>query len=576
MKGWRPHRLATLFGEVRVKLPRLVCAGGGCGETGGGWPSHCRSTPELDQLQARLSALMPYRVAADVLRLPIDAGRSPETLRSHTLQVGRRLGDAAAEKPPAAGAAITISLNLTFIRSREDGERHLEVRVGNVETVDGGLQVFGAVTGAEVDITVLIRRTLETLGRTDTTEVTAFTDGCPGLRTVLLDAGVTKPPILDCWGGRPHGIEVPELGCQKPRPEPSMSHITRIGIDTSKAVFTLHCVDDTGRAVLQTNLRRAQMVAFFKKLPPTEIVMEACGSSHHWGRELSALGHDVRLIPPQYVKPFVKRAKNDRNDAEAICEAGGRPGMRFVPVKSAEQQAQAMVLKVRETLIGQRTSLANSLRGHAAEFGMIAGKGIKQIIPLLEVIEADTAIPAEAREMLALLGREIEHLDTRLAEIEVELIAMHKTNPLSQLLATIPGIGVIIALTFAIEIDPAVFKSGRHLAAWIGLTPKEHSTGGKQRLGGISRAGNERLRRLLVTGATAVIRLATRPGNKQANEWLLKLLVMSKSQQMRWSRDGADLLLQVRCAVYSGTLGAGFGHRSDRIAKADPAFAQPA
>jgi transposase len=400
----------------------------------------------------------------------------------------------------------------------------LEVRVGNVETVDGGRQVFGAVARAETDITALIQRTLETVGRTDTTKVTAFTDGCPSLRTVLVNAGVTKPPILDCWGGRPHGIEVPELGCQKPRPEPSMSHITRIGIDTSKAVFTLHCVDDTGRAVLQTNLRRAQLVAFFKKLPPTEIVMEACGSSHYWGRELSALGHDVRLIPPQYVKPFVKRAKNDRNDAEAICEAGGRPGMRFVPVKSAEQQAQAMVLKVRETLVGQRTQLANSLRGHAAEFGVVAGKGIKRIVSLLEAIEAETAIPAEAREMLALLGREIEHLDTRLAELDVKLIVMHKASPLSQLLATIPGIGVIIALTFALEIDPAAFKSGRHLAAWIGLTPKEHSTGGKQRLGGISRAGNERLRRLLVTGATAVIRFATRPGNKPANEWLLKLL----------------------------------------------------
>ena len=303
-----------------------------------------------------------------------------------------------------------------------------------------------------------------------------------------------------------------------------MSQIKRIGIDTSKAVFTLHCVDDTGRAVLQTNLRRAQMAAFFKKLPATELVMEACGSSHYWGRELRALGHDIRLIPPQYVKPFVKRAKNDRNDAEAICEAGARPGMRFVPVKSTEQQAQAMVLKVRETLVGQRTQLTNTLRGHAAEFGVVAGKGIKRIAPLLEVIAADTTIPAEAREMLALLGREIEHLDTRLSELEVKLMAMHKANPLSQLLATIPGIGVIIALTFALEIDPAAFKSGRHLAAWIGLTPKEHSTGGKQRMGGISRAGNERLRRLLVTGATAVIRFATRPGNKQANEWLLKLL----------------------------------------------------
>src|SRR5271168_4736020 len=207
-----------------------------------------------------------------------------------------------------------------------------------------------------------------------------------------------------------------------------MSHITRIGIDTSKAVFTLHCVDDTGRTVLRTNLRRAQMVPFFRKLPPTEIAMEACGSSHHWARELSALGHTVRLIPPQYVKPFVKRAKNDRNDAEAICEAAGRPGMRFVLTKSAEQQAQGMVLKVRETLIGQRTQLVNALRGHAAEFGVIAAKGISRVASLLEAIEAETTIPLEAREMLALLGQEIEHLDTRLKEIETKLTAMHKTN----------------------------------------------------------------------------------------------------------------------------------------------------
>jgi transposase len=218
-----------------------------------------------------------------------------------------------------------------------------------------------------------------------------------------------------------------------------MSQFTRIGIDTSKAVFTLHCVDDAGRAVLQTNLRRAQMVPFFRKLPPTEIVIEACGSSHHWGRELSALGHDVRLVPPQYVKPFVKRAKNDRNDAEAICEAAGRPGMRFVPVKSTDRQAQAMVLKVRETLVGQRTQLANAVRVHAAEFGVIAGKGIKRIAPLLEAIEAETSVPAEAKEMFALLGREIEHLDTRLAEIETKLAAMHKAIPLSQLLATFPA-----------------------------------------------------------------------------------------------------------------------------------------
>src|SRR5271157_1467627 len=267
-----------------------------------------------------------------------------------------------------------------------------------------------------------------------------------------------------------------------------MSQIKRIGIDTSKAVFTLHAVDEAGKAVLRVNLRRAQMVPFFRKRPATEIALEACGSSHHWARKLIALGHNVRLIPPQYVKPFVKRAKNDRNDAEAICEAAGRPGMRFVLAKSAEQQAQGMVLKVRETLIGQRTQLANTLRGHAAEFGVIAAKEISCIAPLLEAIEAEAAIPLEAREMLALLGREIEHLNTKLAELEVKLTAMHKANPLSQRLATIPGVGVIIALTLTIEIDPAAFKSGRHLAAWIGLTPKEHSTAGKQRMGGISRA----------------------------------------------------------------------------------------
>jgi len=303
-----------------------------------------------------------------------------------------------------------------------------------------------------------------------------------------------------------------------------MSQIKRIGLDTSKAVFTLHCVEEKGQAVLRTNLRRAQLATFFKNLAPAEIALKACGSSHHWARELAALGHQVRLIPPQYVKPFVKRAKNDRNDAEAICEAAGRPGMRFVPVKTATQQAQGMVLKVRETLVHQRTQLVNALRGHAAEFGVIAAKGVSQITPLLETIEAETTIPSDAKDMLTLLGQEIEHVDARLNEIEVKLSAAHKANALSQRLATIPGVGRIIALTLATEVDPMAFESGRHLAAWIGLTPKEHSTGGKQRMGGISRAGNERLRRLLVTGATAVIRFATRPGNQYASEWLLKLL----------------------------------------------------
>jgi hypothetical protein len=199
VKDWRSHRIATLFGEVRVRLARFMCAGCGCGETGVSRPSHCRLPPELDPLQARLSALMTYRVATDVLLhlLPIDAGKSPETSRSHTVQVGKQLGDAVADKPVAAASAITLSLDSTFIRNREECQRHLEVRVGNVETETGGRQVFGAVTRADTDVTALIRRTVETVGRNDDAEMTAFTDGFPGLRTVLADAGVTKPPILD-------------------------------------------------------------------------------------------------------------------------------------------------------------------------------------------------------------------------------------------------------------------------------------------------------------------------------------------------------------------------------------------
>jgi transposase len=211
-----------------------------------------------------------------------------------------------------------------------------------------------------------------------------------------------------------------------------MTHYKRIGVDTSKAVFTLHGIDQQDRPVLRINFRRGQMMAFFEKLPPTEIAMEACGGAHHCARELTAFGHEVRLIPPQYVKPYVKRSKNDRNDAAAICEAAGRPGMHFVPVKSLAQQAQGMILKVRETLVGQRTQLANTLRGHAAEFGVIAGKGLGQIGPLLRATEQEAAIPTEAKEMAALLGRQIEDLEVRIKEIDLRLTAAHKANAVCQ------------------------------------------------------------------------------------------------------------------------------------------------
>jgi transposase len=267
------------------------------------------------------------------------------------------------------------------------------------------------------------------------------------------------------------------------------------------------------------------LLPFFRKLAATEIAIESCSGSHHWARELTALGHTPRLVPPQYVKPYVKRGKNDRNDAEAICEAAGRPGMHFVPVKSLTQQAQGMVLKVRDTLIGHRTALGNTIRGHAAEFGIVVGKGIRAVVPLLSAIEQEAAVPPEAKEMFALLGRQIEEIGARIKEIDAKLNVAHKASEVSTRLATIPGVGRVIALTLATEIDPAAFESGRHLAAWVGLTPKEHSTGGKQRMGKISRAGNERLRALFVSGATSIINAAMKPGSRQMTEWLRALLL---------------------------------------------------
>ncbi len=300
-----------------------------------------------------------------------------------------------------------------------------------------------------------------------------------------------------------------------------MSDITRVAIDTSKSVFTIHAVDARDRPVLRRNLRRQDMVAFFKNLPPVEVAIEACGASHHWGRTLQAMGHRVRLIPAQYVKPFVKRGKNDRNDAEAISEAASRPGMHSVPVKSAERQAEAMLLSVRELLVGQRTQLVNALRGHAAEFGLVTRIGAKGVAQLLADVAGESSLPAPAAEALALLGRDIDRLEARLAEIDAQLMAQHKAMPTSKMLAEVPGIGPISALSLVLRVDAGQFQSGRHFAAWLGLTPRDHSTGGKQRLGGISRAGNERLRQLLVLGATSVIRHA-RPG--RASAWLLALL----------------------------------------------------
>jgi transposase len=299
--------------------------------------------------------------------------------------------------------------------------------------------------------------------------------------------------------------------------------IIRIGLDTSKHVFQVHGVDESEQVVLRRQVRRSELAKFFAKLPPARIGLEACGASHYWARVLRGLGHEVVLMPPQYIRPYVKRGKNDAVDAAAICEAMSRPGMRFVPVKSAEQQADLMVLRVRDLLVKQRTMLINAIRGHAAEFGVTAAKGPVRVAELVQHAHAEEAnVPAPALEMLRLLAGQLDAIEIRLKTLEAQLIGVHKANPTSQCLATIPGVGPIGAVSFALRVpDPRAFRSGRHFAAWLGLTPKENSTGGHHRLGRISRQGDGSLRRLLVLGATAVIRFA-RPG--RAAPWLLNLL----------------------------------------------------
>lgn len=303
-----------------------------------------------------------------------------------------------------------------------------------------------------------------------------------------------------------------------------MEQISRIGMDTSKHIFQLHGVNAVEDPVLRKKLRRRDMVAFFERLAPTVIAIEACGASHHWARLLGSFGHEVKLIAPQLVKPYVKRGKNDAADAEALCEAMSRPTMRFVPVKAAEQQAALMLIGLRDRLIRNRTQLTNAIRGYAAEFGLTGATGMIHVVPLLDRIQADENLPALARELFAIHAVEHAQLQAQIDEVEVKLKAWHKADACSQRLSKIPGVGPIGAAMLIMKTPaPEMFRSGRQFAAWIGLTPRDHSTAGKVRLGVITRAGDEGLRSVLVVGATAVIRqlrLARGPGSP----WLVNLL----------------------------------------------------
>jgi len=304
-----------------------------------------------------------------------------------------------------------------------------------------------------------------------------------------------------------------------------VEQIMRIGMDTSKHVFQLHGVNAAEQLVLRKKLHRKEMVAFFEKCPPTVIAIEACGGSHHWARLLTLLGHEVKLIAPQLVKPYVKRGKNDAADAEALCEAMSRPTMRFVPVKTAEQQAALMLVGMRDRLVRNHIQLANAIRGYAAEFGLTAAKGMCKIEPLLDRIAADEALPALARELFASHASEYRQMQQQLAEIEAKLMVWHRANECSRRLAQIPGVGPLGASLLMMKTPaPELFASGRQFAAWMGLTPRDHSTAGKVRLGIITRAGDEALRSTLVLGATSLLQHVRTGRSKNASPWLIELL----------------------------------------------------
>jgi transposase len=305
-----------------------------------------------------------------------------------------------------------------------------------------------------------------------------------------------------------------------------MQTITTIGLDIAKSVFQVHGVDGVGQVVMRRQLKRRYVLAFFEKLPPCLVGIEACASSHHWSRELQAFGHTVRLMPPAYVKPYVKRQKNDATDAEAICEAVTRPNMRFVPTKTVEQQSCLMLHRARHLFIRQQTAVINSIRAYLAEFGIVAPVGRRGVEQLLEVVAdtADRRLPDVARTCLAALGGQLRALKAQILEFDKRIIAWHRSNATSKRLDAIPGVGPALATALVASIaDPGAFRSGRDFSAWVGLVPKQNSSGGKDKLGSISKQGDRYLRSLFTAGALAVIRYAKIYGTGH-RPWLTGLL----------------------------------------------------
>jgi transposase len=304
-----------------------------------------------------------------------------------------------------------------------------------------------------------------------------------------------------------------------------MEKITTIGLDLAKSVFQVHAVSEDGRVIIRRALRRSQLLEFFRGVEPCLVGLEACASAHHWANVIGQLGHTVRMMPPAYVKAYVKRNKTDAADAEAICEAVTRPTMRFVPIKSPEEQAAGMVLKTRELFIRQRSQTANAMRAHLAELGIVAAAGMTSIAKLIAVLRdgTDARLPSAARMALLEMAEQIEMLTARIETLDRKIVAAVKVDGTARRLTTIPGVGPIIAATArAVIQDPAAFRSGRDLAAWIGITPQANSSGGKERIGRISKRGNKQLRTLLIVGATSILKQARRGAHLPS--WIISLM----------------------------------------------------
>lgn len=305
-----------------------------------------------------------------------------------------------------------------------------------------------------------------------------------------------------------------------------MEAISTVGLDIAKSVFQVHGIDENGQVVVRRQLKRRQVLPFFAKLSHCLIGLEACATSHHWAREITRLDHEVRLMPPRYVKAYLKRNKNDAADAEAICEAVTRPNMRFVPIKTEEQQSVLMLHRTRQLFVRQRTTLINAIRAHMAEFGIVAGVGRNGVEQLLGLIANgdDSRIPVPAGACLMALAAQLEMVKRQILEADRRVLAWHRNSKISKRLEAIPGVGPLVATALVASVpDATVFRSGRDLSAWIGLVPKQSSTGGKERLGSISKAGNRYLRQLLVVGALSVIRRAKQVGYTR-HPWLVRLL----------------------------------------------------